>query len=102
MDNNYPVYAISGPAGATLINDLSWYWKKIIACVPTFWAAERNDSEHSAVTHGARPTRDRKVQTISSNGMPDDGLVSGLLFVPTLEPHDPCLCKLESGPEAVG
>lgn len=28
MDNNYPVYAISGPAGATLINDLSWYSNK--------------------------------------------------------------------------
>ncbi|KAJ6190785.1 hypothetical protein N7519_000806 [Penicillium mononematosum] len=28
MDNNYPVYAISGPAGATLMNDLSWYSNK--------------------------------------------------------------------------
>lgn len=25
MDNNYPVYAIPGPAGTSLINDLTWY-----------------------------------------------------------------------------
>ncbi|KAJ5308784.1 hypothetical protein N7508_004163 [Penicillium antarcticum] len=31
-----------------------------------------------------------KVQTISSNGIPDSGSVAGLLFVPTLGPEDPC------------
>jgi hypothetical protein len=30
------------------------------------------------------------VQTISSNGIPDSGSVAGLLFVPSLEPEDPC------------
>jgi hypothetical protein len=31
-----------------------------------------------------------KVQTISSNGISESGSVAGLLFVPSLEPEDPC------------
>ncbi|KAJ5821547.1 Ribosomal protein L15e [Penicillium rubens] len=61
--------------------------------VATLWAGSgqaSNATSSVAENVAYRFVLDRKVQTISSNGMPDDGLVSGLLFVPTLEPHDPC------------
>ncbi|KAJ5275025.1 hypothetical protein N7505_003570 [Penicillium chrysogenum] len=61
--------------------------------VATLWAGSgqaSNSTSSVAENVAYRFVLDRKVQTISSNGMPDDGLVSGLLFVPTLEPHDPC------------
>lgn len=33
---------------------------------------------------------DRTVQILSSNGLPESGTFSGLLFVPNLAPQDPC------------
>ncbi|KAJ5893400.1 hypothetical protein N7495_005091 [Penicillium taxi] len=39
---------------------------------------------------GFRFVLDRTVQTLSNKGLPDSGTVSGLLFVPDLEPKDPC------------
>ncbi|KAJ5977002.1 hypothetical protein N7501_000344 [Penicillium viridicatum] len=59
----------------------------------TLWAGEGQASNSTSSVEenvAYRFVLDRKVQTISSNGIPKDGLVSGLLFVPSLEPHDPC------------
>ncbi|KAF9247468.1 hypothetical protein DTO013E5_4801 [Penicillium roqueforti] len=61
--------------------------------VATLWAGsgQASNSTSSVEENVAyRFVLDHKVQTISSNGIPEDGLVSGLLFVPSLEPHDPC------------
>ncbi|CAI7621840.1 unnamed protein product [Penicillium glandicola] len=61
--------------------------------VATLWAGsgQASNSTSSVEENVAyRFVLDRKVQTISSNSIPEDGLVSGLLFVPSLEPHDPC------------
>ncbi|KAJ5788616.1 hypothetical protein N7457_003606 [Penicillium paradoxum] len=61
--------------------------------VATLWAGpgQASNSTSSVEENVAyRFVLDRKVQTISSNGLPDTGLVSGILFVPSLEPHDPC------------
>ncbi|CAG8165502.1 unnamed protein product [Penicillium nalgiovense] len=61
--------------------------------VATLWAGSgqaSNSTSSVAENVAYRFVLDRKVQMISSNGMPENGLVSGLLFVPTLEPHDPC------------
>ncbi|KAJ5187672.1 hypothetical protein N7449_010666 [Penicillium cf. viridicatum] len=59
----------------------------------TLWAGEGQASNSTSSVEenvAYRFVLDRKVQTISSNSIPKDGLVSGLLFVPSLEPHDPC------------
>ncbi|QQK39644.1 Zinc finger, RING/FYVE/PHD-type [Penicillium digitatum] len=61
--------------------------------VATLWAGEGQASNSTSSVEenvAYRFVLDRKVQTISSNSIPKDGLVSGLLFVPSLEPHDPC------------
>ncbi|KAJ5543447.1 hypothetical protein N7461_009450 [Penicillium sp. DV-2018c] len=61
--------------------------------VATLWAGPGQASNStSAVDEGVayRFVLDRKVQTISNNGLPRTGLVSGLLFVPSLESEDPC------------
>ncbi|CAG8893034.1 unnamed protein product [Penicillium egyptiacum] len=61
--------------------------------VATLWAGsgQASNSTSSVEENVAyRFVLDRKVQTISSNSIPEDGFVSGLLFVPSLEPHDPC------------
>ncbi|OQE11389.1 hypothetical protein PENVUL_c002G05360 [Penicillium vulpinum] len=61
--------------------------------VATLWAGEGQASNSTSSVEenvAYRFVLDRQVQTISSNSIPEDGLVSGLLFVPSLEPHDPC------------
>ncbi|KAJ5503534.1 hypothetical protein N7463_006408 [Penicillium fimorum] len=61
--------------------------------VATLWAGEEQASNSTSPVEenvAYRFVLDRKVQTISSNSIPEDGLVSGLLFVPSLDPHDPC------------
>ncbi|KAJ5170242.1 uncharacterized protein N7500_003025 [Penicillium coprophilum] len=61
--------------------------------VATLWAGEGQASNSTSSVEenvAYRFVLDRKVQTISSNSIPENGLVSGLLFVPSLEPHDPC------------
>ncbi|KAJ5206762.1 hypothetical protein N7472_003210 [Penicillium cf. griseofulvum] len=61
--------------------------------VATLWAGEGQASNSTSSVEenvAYRFVLDRKVQTISSNSIPEDGLVSGLLFVPSLDPHDPC------------
>ncbi|KAJ5455372.1 hypothetical protein N7475_010493 [Penicillium sp. IBT 31633x] len=61
--------------------------------VATLWAGPgqaANSTSSVEENIAYRFVLDRKVQTISSNGLPETGLVSGLLFVPSLETHDPC------------
>ncbi|KAK4862660.1 hypothetical protein LT330_002793 [Penicillium expansum] len=67
--------------------------KNSVGKVATLWAGEGQASNTTASVEenvAYRFVLDRKVQTISSNSIPKDGLVSGLLFVPSLDPHDPC------------
>ncbi|KAJ5142702.1 uncharacterized protein N7515_001489 [Penicillium bovifimosum] len=59
----------------------------------TLWAGPGQASNSTSEVDESVAYRfvlDRKVQTISSNGLPGTGLVSGLLFVPSLESQDPC------------
>ncbi|CAG8939775.1 unnamed protein product [Penicillium salamii] len=61
--------------------------------VATLWAGpgEASNSTSSVNENVAyRFVLDNKVQTISSNSIPESGVVSGLLFVPNLDLHDPC------------
>ncbi|CAG7918304.1 unnamed protein product [Penicillium olsonii] len=61
--------------------------------VATLWAGpgEASNSTSSVNENVAyRFVLDNKVQTISSNSIPESGVVSGLLFVPNLDQQDPC------------
>lgn len=50
--------------------------------------ADRSLGEQENV--GFRFVLDRTVQTLSKSGLPSTGTLSGLLFVPSLAPEDPC------------
>ncbi|KAJ5157092.1 uncharacterized protein N7482_008192 [Penicillium canariense] len=64
-----------------------------LATVATLFAGPGSASNSSASVNenvGFRFVLDRTVQTLSANGIPDSGSTSGLLFVPSLAPQDPC------------
>ncbi|KAJ6000529.1 hypothetical protein N7481_000938 [Penicillium waksmanii] len=69
------------------------------ATVATLFAgpgSASNSTSSVSENVGFRFVLDRTVQTLSSNGVPDSGSVSGLLFVPSLSPKDPCNKDLAS------
>ncbi|KAJ5085992.1 hypothetical protein N7532_010763 [Penicillium argentinense] len=63
------------------------------ATVATLFAgpgSASNSTSSVSENVGFRFVLDRTVQTLSSNGVPESGSVSGLLFVPSLSPKDSC------------
>ncbi|KAJ5231791.1 uncharacterized protein N7469_006379 [Penicillium citrinum] len=69
------------------------------ATVATLFAgpgSASNSSSSVSENVGFRFVLDRTVQTLSSNGVPDSGSLSGLLFVPSLSPKDICNQELAS------
>ncbi|KAJ5245989.1 hypothetical protein N7468_000972 [Penicillium chermesinum] len=64
-----------------------------MSTVATLFAGPGSASNISSSVNenvGFRFVLDRTVRTLSATGAPDSGTISGLLFVPDLDPRDPC------------